>query len=289
MGRTVVLNEKVKISLTQGGCAPLWMAAVMLAATWASETKAPPDQARHVADAKQATTARNLGSGEFETLLLRAGSGEESLRVAQATSSDTRAPQQLPELQRDWPVLLSCELALARRDIELLQHLEQEHDRVEWLVQGFDAARREVESQAALVAAANEELSQRSRAAEASAADLRQSIQKERERAETLAQDLSLTRSAIYAYEAQTARVAKASADPSLLKASRESGAAELQKSLQQERDRIGQLEPTLAIARRDIDAQTALAETYDPLILPNLGTYGTQGDLAKARTLYAC
>jgi hypothetical protein len=421
MGRTVMLNEEVEISLTQGRCAPLWMAAVMLAMTWASETKASPDQARHLADAQQATTARNLGSEEFETLLLRAGASDESIQVAQATTSDTRAPQQPPEQQRDWAGSLSCELALARRDIELLQHLEQEYDRAGWLAQGLDAARHEVEtqkalaakaveeasrlkevfrlnqagesgaaelqeerersarleqdlaaarrdvetqavlatksgeevsqlkqagesgaaelqktlqqerersarleqdlatarrdvetqttlatksgeevshlkqagesgaaelrnavqqerersarleqdlaaarhdveSQAALAAEANEEFSQRSRAAEASAADLRQSIEKERERADTLAQGLSLTRSAIYAYQAQTALVAKASADASLLKAAGESGAAELQNSLQQKRNRIGQLEQALATARRDIDAQTALA-----------------------------
>jgi hypothetical protein len=34
--------------------------------------------------------------------------------------------------------------------------------------------------------------------------------------------------------------------------------------------------------------ASFALAETYDPLILTNFGTYGTQGDPTKARTLYA-
>lgn len=42
------------------------------------------------------------------------------------------------------------------------------------------------------------------------------------------------------------------------------------------------------AVGMGSAQASFALAETYDPLILPNLGTYGTQGDLAKARTLYA-
>ncbi|KGJ66800.1 hypothetical protein BJA5080_03419 [Bradyrhizobium diazoefficiens SEMIA 5080] len=340
---------------TQGRCTPLWLAAAVLAMTWASESAASPDQVRHLADEQQATTARNLGSDEFETLLPRPGGSDKSIQVAQTTTRDTGALQQPPEQQRDWAESLSCELALARRDIELLQHLEQEHDRAEWLVQGLDAARREietqkglaakaveeasrlkeasrlnqsgksgaaelqeerersarleqdlaaarrdvkiqtamatkageetsrlkqagesgaaelqetlkqerersarleqdlaaarrdVETQAAMAAKANEEVSQRSRAAEASAADLRQSMQKERERADTLAQELSLTRSAIYAYQAQTALLAKGSV-------------AELQKSLQQERDRTGQLEQALAVARRDIDAQTALA-----------------------------
>lgn len=42
------------------------------------------------------------------------------------------------------------------------------------------------------------------------------------------------------------------------------------------------------AVGMGGAQASFALAETYDPLILPNLGTYGTQGDLTKARTLYA-
>jgi hypothetical protein len=44
-------------------------------------------------------------------------------------------------------------------------------------------------------------------AAEGGATELRQSMQKERERADALAQDLSMTRSAIYAYEAQASKV----------------------------------------------------------------------------------
>ena len=161
MGRTVMLNEEVKVSLTRGRCAPLWMAAVMLAITitWASETEASPDQARHPADAQQATTNRNLGSDEFETFQPRTGGRDKSIQIAQATTSDTGALQQPPERQRDWAESLSCELALARRDIALLQRLEQEHDRAEWLVQGLDAARREVEIQKGFLAKAVEEAS----------------------------------------------------------------------------------------------------------------------------------
>jgi len=339
--------------------------------TWASEIKACADQARQLADTQEAATARNLGSKDFETPLFRPRSNDESIRGAQTTTNDTRAPHRPPEQQRGWAESLSCELALARRDIELLQRLEQEHDRAERLAESVDAARLEIESQtafaakaieeasrlkessrpnqaadsgaaelqeerersvrlakdlaaarrevetqtalatqageevfrlkqagdigaaelaelrkaiqqererstqleqdlaaarhdlesqAALAAKASEELSQRSQAAEASAADLRQLMAKERERAETLEQDRSLTQSAVYAYQAQTALVANANADASVLKASGEPGVAELQNTLQQQQDRIDQLEQALATSRRDIDAQTALA-----------------------------
>ncbi|WP_377827484.1 hypothetical protein ACFKHW_21500 [Bradyrhizobium lupini] len=162
MTRTVMLNEEVvKISLTRGRYGPLRIAAVMLAMImiWASETEASPDRAQHLADGQQAANARNLSSGEFETLLRRRGGSGKSIEVAQTTNNDAGSPQQAPEQQRDWAESLSCQLTLARRDIGLLQHLEQERDRAEWLVQSLEAARREVETQKTLAAKAVEEAS----------------------------------------------------------------------------------------------------------------------------------
>src|ERR1700752_5167377 len=102
MARTVMLNGDVKISLTRGRCAPLWMAALMLAVTWASETEASQDQARHLADAQQATTAHDRGSDAFRKLLPRPGGSDKSIQVAQGTTTNTRAPKQPPKRQRDW-------------------------------------------------------------------------------------------------------------------------------------------------------------------------------------------
>src|SRR6266702_1278658 len=236
MSRTVMLNEEVvKISLTRGRYALLRMAAVMLAMTWASETEASPNQARGLADGQQATTARNLGSDEFETLLPRPGGSDKSIQVAQTTISETGAPQQPPEHQRDWAESLSCELALARRDIELLQHLEQEHDRAEWLVQGLDAERREVETQKALAAKAGEEASRLKQAGESEAAELQKALQQERERTAQLVQDLA---AAQHDAEAQTELAAKAGEETARPKQAGEGGAAELRKALQQERER---------------------------------------------------
>ncbi|QQN67450.1 hypothetical protein JIR23_27915 [Bradyrhizobium diazoefficiens] len=55
-------------------------------------------------------------------------------------------------------------------------------------------------------------------------------------------------------------REAKASKEATQLKQASESSAAELQKSLQQERDRAAQLEQNLAAARHDMETQTMLA-----------------------------
>lgn len=261
MGHTVMLNEEVKLSLTRERCAPLWMAAVRLAITitWASETQASPDQARPPADAQQVT--RNLGSDEFETFLPRPGGRDKSMQLAQATTSDTGAPQQPPERQLDWAESLSCELALARRDSALLQHLEQEHDRAEWLVQGLDAERREVEIQKALLAKAVEEASRLkeasrlNQAGESSPAELQGSLQEERERSARLEQDLAAARHNV---ETQTALATKAGEEASQVKQAAESSLAELRKSLQRERERSARHELYLAAARRDVETQTA-------------------------------
>src|SRR6185437_14289076 len=76
------------------------------------------------------------------------------------------------------------------------------------------------------------------------------------ERASQLEQDLAAARRDV---ETQTALAEKASVEATKLKQAGESGAAELQKSLQQERERAGRLEQDLAAARRDVETQTAL------------------------------
>ena len=88
---------------------------------------------------------------------------------------------------------LSCELTIARRDIEFLQHLEQEHDRAERLEQDLAAARRDVETQAALTAKAVEETARMKQAAQSGAAELQKSLQPERERFVRLEQDRATT------------------------------------------------------------------------------------------------
>src|ERR1700694_5804255 len=80
---------------TQGRAAPLWITAVILAMTWASETPASPDQARQaLAEGQHAKVARNdfggtAGDGGFEAVPRSRGSSDRSVQLAQATTSDT--------------------------------------------------------------------------------------------------------------------------------------------------------------------------------------------------------
>jgi hypothetical protein len=80
---------------------------------------------------------------------------------------------------------------------ELRQSLQQERDRAEALARDLASARREIEAQATLVRAASVEAAQIKQVAERTAAELRQSLQQERDRAEVLATDLAAARRGI--------------------------------------------------------------------------------------------
>jgi len=230
----------------------------MLAMTWVSETQASPDQARHLANTQHATAARNLdsvgtaGDGDFEALPPSRGGNDKSVQVAQATTSDTG---QFPEQEHHWAETLSCELTNARRDIELLQHLEQERDRAEWLEQGLAAARRDVETQTVLMAKAVEETAGLKRAAQSGAAELQNSLQQARERAERLEQDLAAARRDV---ETQAALAAKAGEEVLRRKQAAEAGAAELRQSMQKERERADAQAQDLSLTRSAIYAYEA-------------------------------
>jgi hypothetical protein len=139
---------------------------------------------------------------------------------------------------------------------ELRKSLQQERERAGRLEQDLVAARHDVETQTALATKASDEAGQLKQVAEKDSAELKQSLQKEHERAEALAKDLSTAHTAIYAYEAQTRKAKDQAAEP---QQAVENGAAALRKSLQQEQERAGRLEQDLAAARRDVQTQTAL------------------------------
>jgi hypothetical protein len=135
--------------------------------------------------------------------------------------------------------------------------LQQEQVRAVRLEQDLASARRDVETQTALAAKANDDAAQSKQAAGDSAAELKRALQKEHDRAAVLAQDLSMVHTAIYTYEVQ-ARIASKQAAARAQSA--EGGASELRKTLQDEQARTARLLQDLAVARRSLEAQTAVA-----------------------------
>jgi hypothetical protein len=139
---------------------------------------------------------------------------------------------------------------------KLKASLQREGERATQLDKDLAAARRDLETQTALASNASRDAMQLKQAADSHSAELKESLQKEHERAEALAKDLSSAQSTIYAYEAQAR---KASDQAVEAKQAGENSMAALRKSLQQEQDRAARLEQDLAAARRDVETQSAL------------------------------
>ncbi|MCC8969114.1 hypothetical protein [Bradyrhizobium brasilense] len=186
--------------------------------------------------------ARN---GAPEALPPGRGGNDRPVQVAQASVND---PGQASKREYNWAESLSCELTNARRDIELLQRLEQERYRAESMEQSLAAARRDIEAQAALTDKAVQE-----KQAAQGGAELLNSLQETRERAERLERDLAAARRDV---ETQTVLATKTGEEASRLKAAAEGGAADLQR----ERERSARLEQDLEALRRNVETQTALA-----------------------------
>jgi hypothetical protein len=111
------------------------------------------------------------------------------------------------------------------------------------------------------VAKANEAAARSKQAPDNDSAELKRSLQKEHDRAEALAQNLSMVQTSIYTYEVQ-ARMA--GDQPAARKQPEQNGALELRKSLVQAWKRTARLEQEVAAARRDVETQTALAAKAD-------------------------
>jgi septal ring factor EnvC (AmiA/AmiB activator) len=157
-------------------------------------------------------------------------SGDTTARLAQEATRASQEPQATADHNQQEAEMLARELAVARHDLELLLNLLNN-----------------VRDEAARVKQATEK----------GAAELRQSLRQEQDKAATLAQELAAARTKISAYESQTRQ---ASDQATELRQAAEGGTADLKKSLQQERDRAGRLEQDLATAKREVEAQTALA-----------------------------
>jgi hypothetical protein len=200
-----------------------------------------------------------------------------------ALESGSEAFRNSPQQEQERAGLLEQDLAAARRDVEtqtalavrrideanrakqaaddtateLRKSLQEEQERASRLEAILAAARRDIETQTALAAKAAEEASQLKQTAEQSSAALKLSLQKEHERAEALAKDLSMAHAAIYAHEAQARKASDQAADS---QQASENDAEALRKSLQQEQERGKRLEQDLEAARHELESQAAKA-----------------------------
>lgn len=162
--------------------------------------------------------------------------------------------------------------------------------------------RREIEARNVQLHEANDAASQQRQAANQEISELRQSLQQERSRTEARERDLA----PVWRPAQERVRVEQANEVPILAAtqngettvaepspaANRNEAEARLIPRARALLDQgnIGAARIVLELAAEKDIAQASfmLAETYDPAVLSAWGTYGTRGETAKARELYA-
>ena len=214
---------------------------------------------------------------------LAAKAGAEATQLKKTAEPGSTELQKSLQQERDRASKLEQDLAAARRDVEtqtalaakagaeatqlkktadagsaeLRKSLRQERDRASKLEQDLATARRDVETQTALAAKAGAEATQLKKTADAGTADLRKSLQLERDRASELKQDLAAARRDV---KTQTALAVRSGEEAAQLKQVAERGSAEQRQSLQQEHDKAEALAQELSTARSKIYAYEAQA-----------------------------
>jgi hypothetical protein len=277
------------------------------------------ERARSAALASQLAKAR--GEIETQAALLRKA-GDESVQLKQVAESVIQG--QTLEEERARSAALASELAKTRGEVETQaaqlrkagedsvrlkqvaesagQTLEEERARSAALMSELAKASGEVETQAALLRKAGEDSVQLKQLAERVIAELRQSLQQERERTEamtlesarrSLAERVTIGRAANSDIAQQTkAAQAPATEQPAVTEAQDNPEATRLiaRASALLGQGNIGAARIVLERAAQNGSAQASfmLAETYDPVILSAWGTYGTRGEATKAHEFYA-
>jgi rRNA maturation protein Rpf1 len=213
----------------------------------------------------------------------------------------------LLERESDKTAALLRDATAARQELTASteQHrraLEEERARSDALASELATARREIETQGALLLKTDDEVVHLKQAAHNAMAELRQSLQKERDwtKATVLESARRWLDERVTVGRASNREIAQP-AQPAETAAKEQPAAAETQGSPEATRliARAGALlgQGNISAARMVLEraaetgsarASFMLAETYDPVILSAWATYGTRGEPTKARELYA-
>jgi hypothetical protein len=214
--------------------------------------------------------------------------------------AETEAAELRQSLQRD-KTTAAAQQQLAATAEQFRSALEAEQARGAALTDELAALRRDLESKTADTSKANNDMKQLKQMAEAEAAELRQSLQQERDNASALARDLNTTRRELAARTGSDRLTssqgvqAKPITDLAAAESQEVQESPEATKLLARARALLtqGDIGAARIVLERAVEAGSArasfaLAETYDPNILTSWGTYGTRGDASKADELYA-
>ena len=277
----------------------------------AAEAVQPEEQQSAEKERRRAEALANKLASAQQTIEMQAAQAnkarDQATQLGQAAESGMAELRRSLRKEHDRAETLTGELATARRDLEtqlalsskegnetvqakkaaesaiaeLQQSLKTEHDRAEALTHELARARRDIETQLALSSKAGDEAVQAKKAAKSATTE---SLKKERDAAQAPApgREPKLTQAVEVAAKEQPA-IAEAQGDPEVARLLARASALLVQGDISAARIVLEH-----AVGRSSAQASFMLAETYDPLVLSTWKTYGTLGDVTKARELYA-
>ncbi|MBR0900599.1 hypothetical protein JQ616_37075 [Bradyrhizobium tropiciagri] len=274
----------------------------------------PEEQQSAEKERRRAEALANKLASAQQTIEMQAAQAnkarDQATQLGQAAESDMAELRRSLRKEHERAETLTGELATARRDLEtqlalsskagnetvqakkaaesaiaeLQQSLKTEHDRAEALTHELARARRDIETQLALSSKAGDEAVQAKKAAKSATTELRQSLKQEHDTAQASApgREPKLTQAVEVAAKEQPT-IAEAQGDPEVARLLARASALLVQGDISAARIVLEH-----AVGRSSAQASFMLAETYDPLVLSTWKTYGTLGDVTKARELYA-
>jgi hypothetical protein len=220
------------------------------------------------------------GSGERSPTQLKQSAAPNLLNLAQATIGNAERSRQALAPEQERIQALAGDLQACRREqdtvLGLLQHareqwtsiaeateteteklqksLREERSHTQRLERELAKARNDLELQARLSREISTEGREPEHPARSDPRELQQAVERERDRANRLEQNLT---AAHHDLETQSAEITRQAAEIS----ARETAGAQVQASLRQEHDRTKQLEETLATTRIDLDNRSRQIE----------------------------
>ncbi|WP_157461170.1 MULTISPECIES: hypothetical protein [Bradyrhizobium] len=268
----------------------------------AQAAAASAEQERHEAQSRAAALASELAGIPRGSLMAEAAASEQKEAVGREVAELRQSLQD--ERQKNADLVAQAKAAQAAAADAEQQRRALEEVRAHAAVQARELAetRREIETRNVQLREANDAISQQRQAANREIAELRQSLQQERSGTEARQKDrasasaptdarLQVEQTNVGSILPVTRSVEAAVAEP-LTAANRNEAEARLIPRARALLDQgnIGAARIVLELASEKDIAQASfmLAETYDPAVLSAWGTYGTRGEAAKARELYA-
>lgn len=266
----------------------------------AQAAAASAEQERHEAQSRAAALASELAGIPRSSLMVEAAAAEQKEAVGREVAELRQALQDERQKSAALAVEAKAAQAAAANSEQQRRAVEEAQAHAAALAKELAEARRETETRNVQLREANDAASQQKEAANREIAELRRSLQQERTGTEAKQKDRASVSADARLQVEQTnegpilpaPRSVEAAVAEPLTAANQSDAEARLLPRARALLDQgnIGAARIVLELAAEKDIAQASfmLAETYDPAVLSAWGTYGTRGEAAKARELYA-